>query len=55
MGMMRADQNISFQAMEPKMQQFASLIAADPAVDGVLSSMGSGAFGSRNPRCSLST
>ncbi|WP_168421547.1 efflux RND transporter permease subunit [Erwinia amylovora] len=48
MGMMRADQNISFQAMEPKMQQFASLIAADPAVDGVLSSMGSGAFGSRN-------
>ena len=48
MGMMRADQNVSFQAMEPKVKAFAAMIAKDPAVDGVMSSMGSGAFGSRN-------
>jgi len=48
MGMLRADQNVSFQAMKPKMQQFAKMIQQDPAVDGVMSSMGSGAFGSRN-------
>ncbi|TKI05092.1 multidrug efflux RND transporter permease subunit [Martelella alba] len=48
MGMVRADQNISFQAMEPKLQEFSRLIAADPAVDGVMASTGSGAFGSRN-------
>ncbi|KAB8305304.1 multidrug efflux RND transporter permease subunit [Erwinia endophytica] len=48
MGMLRADQNVSFQAMKPKMQQFAQMIQQDPAVDGVMSSMGSGAFGSRN-------
>ncbi|MBC3945300.1 efflux RND transporter permease subunit [Erwinia persicina] len=48
MGMMRADQNISFQAMEPKVKAFANMIEADPAVDGVISSMGSGAFGSHN-------
>ncbi|WP_288496975.1 efflux RND transporter permease subunit [uncultured Erwinia sp.] len=48
MGMMRADQNVSFQAMEPKVKAFAAMIEKDPAVDGVMSSMGSGAFGSRN-------
>lgn len=48
MGMVRADQNVSFQAMKPKMEEFARLIQQDPAVDGVMSSMGSGAFGSRN-------
>ena len=48
MGMLRADQNVSFQAMKPKMEAFARLIQQDPAVDGVMSSMGSGAFGSRN-------
>ncbi len=48
MGMLRADQNVSFQAMEPKMKQFAQIISQDPAVEGVMSSMGSGAFGSRN-------
>lgn len=48
MGMLRADQNVSFQAMEPKVQQFGKMIEQDPAVDGVMSSMGSGAFGSRN-------
>ncbi|MBP2168121.1 multidrug efflux pump [Erwinia toletana] len=48
MGMLRADQNISFQAMEPKLKTFANMIQQDPAVDGVMSSIGSGAFGSRN-------
>ncbi|WP_174508589.1 multidrug efflux RND transporter permease subunit [Klebsiella oxytoca] len=48
MGAVRADQNISFQAMAPKVQKFASIIAADPAVESVMSSMGSGMFGSRN-------
>ncbi|CPR14141.1 efflux RND transporter permease subunit [Brenneria goodwinii] len=48
MGMVRADQNISFQAMKPKMEQAAKLISADPDVAGVMASMGSGAFGSRN-------
>ena len=48
MGMLRADQNVSFQAMEPKMKQFAAMIEQDPAVDGVMSSIGGGAFGSRN-------
>ncbi|ANI81754.1 multidrug efflux RND transporter permease subunit [Kosakonia oryzae] len=48
MGAVRADQNISFQAMEPKVQMFTKQIEADPAVDSVMSSMGSGMFGSRN-------
>jgi multidrug efflux pump len=48
MGMLRADQNVSFQQMEPKMKEFSRLIRQDPAVDGVMASMGSGAFGSRN-------
>ncbi len=48
MGMLRADQNVSFQAMQPKLQAYSKMIAEDPAVDGVMSSMGSGAFGSRN-------
>lgn len=48
MGAVRADQNISFQAMEPKVQMFTKMIEADPAVDSVMSSMGSGMFGSRN-------
>jgi multidrug efflux pump len=48
MGALRADQNISFQAMKPKMLQFTKIIQSDPAVDSVMSSMGSGMFGSRN-------
>lgn len=47
-GMLRSDQNISFQAMEPKLNQYARLIQQDPAVDGVMTSMGAGAFGARN-------
>lgn len=48
MGMVRADQNISFQAMKPKVEAIAKLIQQDSAVDGVMSSIGGGAFGSRN-------
>ncbi|WP_033792085.1 efflux RND transporter permease subunit [Pantoea septica] len=48
MGALRADQNISFQAMKPKMLMFTNIIQADPAVESVMSSMGSGMFGSRN-------
>ena len=48
MGALRADQNISFQAMKPKMLQFTKIIQSDPAVESVMSSMGSGMFGSRN-------
>ena len=48
MGALRADQNISFQAMKPKMLQFTNIIRSDPAVESVMSSMGSGMFGSRN-------
>ncbi|MFH8135568.1 multidrug efflux RND transporter permease subunit [Pantoea osteomyelitidis] len=48
MGALRADQNISFQAMKPKMLAFTKIIESDPAVDAVMSSMGSGMFGSRN-------
>ncbi|WP_336778883.1 efflux RND transporter permease subunit [Pantoea sp. USHLN256] len=48
MGALRADQNISFQAMKPKMLQFTNIIQSDPAVESVMSSMGSGMFGSRN-------
>ena len=48
MGALRADQNISFQAMKPKMLEFTRIIQSDPAVDSVMSSMGSGMFGARN-------
>ena len=48
MGALRADQNISFQAMKPKMLAFTHIIQSDPAVESVMSSMGSGMFGSRN-------
>ncbi|WP_263054563.1 multidrug efflux RND transporter permease subunit [[Curtobacterium] plantarum] len=48
MGALRADQNISFQAMKPKMLMFTQIIQQDPAVESVMSSMGSGMFGSRN-------
>lgn len=48
MGALRADQNISFQAMRPKVVEFSKIIQADPGVEGVMASTGSGAFGSRN-------
>ncbi|HBP95970.1 MAG TPA: multidrug transporter subunit MdtC, partial [Pantoea agglomerans] len=48
MGALRADQNISFQAMKPKMQLFTQIIQADPPAESVMSSMGSGMLASRN-------
>jgi multidrug efflux pump len=41
-GMMRADQSISFQAMEPKIRQFVSILQADPAVQDVVAFSGGG-------------
>jgi multidrug efflux pump len=48
MGMMRADQNTSFQSIQPKVLEYSKIIQADPAVEAVMSSAGSGGFGSRN-------
>ncbi|MGC6388722.1 efflux RND transporter permease subunit [Ewingella sp. S1.OA.A_B6] len=48
MGMMRADQNTSFQSIQPKVLEYSKIIQDDPAVDAVMSSAGSGGFGSRN-------
>ncbi|ANF57039.1 efflux RND transporter permease subunit [Halotalea alkalilenta] len=48
MGQLRADQNISFQALSPVLIKFSQLIESDPAVANVMSSTGSGGFGSRN-------
>lgn len=48
MGMLRADQNTSFQALNPLMTRFSQLILDDPDVQNVMSSVGGGGFGSRN-------
>ncbi|HRE33311.1 MAG TPA: efflux RND transporter permease subunit, partial [Candidatus Berkiella sp.] len=42
MGSIQADQNISFQAMKEKFQQFAKIVQADPAVDNVTGYVGGG-------------
>jgi len=47
-GALRADQNISFQAMRPQVQAFSALLEADPDVVMVAATTGGGAFGSRN-------
>lgn len=48
MGMLRADQNTSFQSIQPQMINYAKIIQHDPDVSAVMSSAGSGGFGSRN-------
>ena len=48
MGAVRGDQNTSFQALEPQLVRIAKAIAADPDVEAVNTSTGSGGFGSRN-------
>ena len=48
MGAVRADQNISFQALKPYLLKIARSIAADKDVEAVMTSTGSGGFGSRN-------
>ncbi|GAA4502935.1 efflux RND transporter permease subunit [Pseudaeromonas paramecii] len=47
-GALRADQNVSFQSMRPKVLTFSKLVESDPDVAMVAGSTGSGAFGSRN-------
>ena len=47
-GMVRADQSVSFEGMTPKVTQFTQLILSDPDVDSVMSSRGGGMFGSRS-------
>ncbi len=48
MGMLRADQNTSFQSIQPQMISYAKIIQRDPDVSAVLSSAGNGGFGARN-------
>jgi len=47
-GQLRADQNTSFQSLEPRLLAFSELIRQDPDVRSVMASTGSGGFGSRN-------
>ncbi len=47
-GFIRADQQISFQAMRRKLDDFVAIIMRDPAVDKVTAFTGSGGFGRRN-------
>jgi multidrug efflux pump len=44
-GGIQADQAISFQAMEKKLQQFMNVVKADPAVDSVVGFTGGGSAG----------
>lgn len=48
MGMLRADQNTSFQSIQASLQEYSKVISSDPDVETVMSSAGSGGFGSRN-------
>ncbi|OQS44534.1 multidrug efflux RND transporter permease subunit [Chromobacterium haemolyticum] len=52
-GMIRADQNISFQAMQQKLQRFITVVGQDPAVDAVLGFTGGGQRNSANMFVSL--
>lgn len=47
-GAVRADQNTSFAAMEPRLRKYSQMIKNDPAVAGVMSSISSSRHGSRN-------
>ncbi|AXE32085.1 multidrug transporter subunit MdtC [Chromobacterium phragmitis] len=53
MGMIRADQNISFQAMQQKLQRFIDVVSADPAVDKVVGFTGGGKRNGANMFVSL--
>ncbi|MBF7694662.1 efflux RND transporter permease subunit [Acinetobacter rathckeae] len=48
MGMVRADQNISYQAFEPKLKTIADQLMKDPNIQYVMSSTGGSGFGARN-------
>jgi len=47
-GFVRADQQISFQAMRKKLDDFVAIVMRDPAVEQVTAFTGSGGFGQRN-------
>jgi len=47
-GFIHADQQISFQAMRRKLQDFVAIVMRDPAVDKVTAFTGSGGFGQTN-------
>src|SRR6185436_18902035 len=47
-GFIRADQQISFQAMRTKLESAVELVMKDPAVKNVTAFTGSGGFGQRN-------
>jgi multidrug efflux pump len=47
-GFIRADQQISFQAMRAKLERFVDIVMQDPAVKNVTAFTGSGGFGQRN-------
>lgn len=48
MGAVRADQNISYQALRPYLLDIAQNMAKEPDIAAVMASTGSGMFGSRN-------
>lgn len=48
MGAIRADQNISYQALKPFILDISQAMAKEPDVAAVMASTGSGGFGSRN-------
>lgn len=48
MGGMQADQSISFQAMQAKLNQMVAIVRQDPAVDHVVGFTGSSGFGATN-------
>ncbi|MCD5364120.1 multidrug efflux RND transporter permease subunit [Chromobacterium aquaticum] len=52
-GMIRADQNISFQAMQQKLQRFITVVGQDPAVDKVIGFTGGGQRNTANMFVSL--
>ncbi|WP_043615953.1 multidrug efflux RND transporter permease subunit [Chromobacterium violaceum] len=52
-GMIKADQSISFQAMQGKLQRFINVVGADPAVDKVVGFTGGGQRNSANMFVSL--
>ncbi|MGC0153221.1 multidrug efflux RND transporter permease subunit [Chromobacterium vaccinii] len=52
-GMIRADQSISFQAMQIKLQRFINVVGADPAVDKVVGFTGGGQRNGANMFVSL--
>ncbi|MBJ7554860.1 efflux RND transporter permease subunit [Marinomonas spartinae] len=47
-GALRADQNTSFDAMEPRLRQYTKMILSDPAVASVMSSISSSRRGGQN-------